>query len=57
MYSRLDVFVENAETNAMQFQVRQKERLSFRGYHNIQFSAKSSWFIPEVEAWTVAEFL
>jgi hypothetical protein len=53
----LDVFVENSETNAILFQVREEERKLCRRNHNVQVSAISSWFVPEVEPWTVAEML
>jgi hypothetical protein len=53
----LDVIVENREANVVVFQVGQKGRQLSRRYHDVQISAISSWFVPEVEAWTVCEVL
>jgi hypothetical protein len=54
-HSRLDVFVENCETNFIVAEESQEGGLLPGRHHDVQTVTMFTWLFPEVESWTVLE--
>jgi hypothetical protein len=53
LYSRLNVLVDNLESNFIVFQERHERKLLIRRHHYVQIVAIFARFFPEVELWTI----